>query len=64
MAQWLTNLTRNHEVADGGTYILTAVALVAAVWYRFNPWLRNSHILPGWQKIIIIKLKIFFKSLF
>ena len=26
------------------------MALVTAVQQRFNPWLRNSHILPVWQK--------------
>ena len=42
------------EFSDGlagwGSCILTTVALVAIVRHRFNPWPRNSHILPVWPK--------------
>ena len=42
------------EFSDGlvgwGSCVFTTVALVAAVQRRFNPWPRNSHILPVWQK--------------
>lgn len=40
------------EFSDGlvgsGSCVLTAMAPVAAVWRRVDPWPRNFHILPVW----------------
>ena len=52
------NLTKEYkeykEFSDGlaseSTCIFTAVALVAAVWYRLDPWPGNFHLLPVWGK--------------
>ena len=53
----------NLEFSDGlvgeGSCILTTVALVAAVWHRFDPWPRNVFMLPVWQKKKEKRKKIF-----